>query len=312
MVAEISVGHGTPQRASLALRARPGGRRLRFMGPLRGPRPDWLDCVAPVHYVSDSGRVVPARCNSHRARTCAPCASRYRSRVKRLVHDGIDHLRGRGLQLGMLTFTAPGENDHRGTNFVGGPRPPGLCPCTSSLGDPGLWNADAGRRWNHLRTLLRRQFPGLEFFRAVEFQDRGLIHLHVVVAHARGLDHDALQWIRATAIHCGFGCSTDYRPDVSPTYVSKYVSKSLDDKHAAPWTQLDETTGELTPVVNPRFRTSSTSHGWPIRMAEIVAAQRDSARRYAAALNPWDDETPYRAETPEAGARSGVPPDPLF
>ncbi len=257
------------------------------MGPLRGPGPAGLDCVQPVLYVSDGGREVVARCNAHRAKQCPPCASRYRYRVKRLVHDGIDTFARRGLSSGMLTFTAPGDPGHRSVNWFGPYGEPD-CRCCRALADPGLWNASAGRRWNHLRTLIRRRYPGLDFHRAAEFQVRGLIHLHVTVAYAETLD---LQWIRDRAIDAGFGCSTDWQPEVKPGYVAKYVTKSLDVMDTVPWSSVDESTGEVAPARTPRMRTWSCSRSWPVTMKMIAETNRASALRRAEFLRSGGDRT---------------------
>jgi hypothetical protein len=248
-------------------------------------------------YVSDGGRQAVARCNAHRSKQCPPCAARYRYRVKRLVHDGVDALSGRGRSTGMLTFTAPGDPGHRSVNWFG-PYGEAGCRCARALSDQGLWNASAGKRWNHLRTVLRRRYPELDFHRAAEFQVRGLIHLHVTVAYAETLD---LQWIRDRAIDAGFGCSTDWQPVVKPGYVAKYVTKSLDVMDTVPWSVVDGETGEISHAATPRMRTWSCSRSWPVTMKEIAETNK---RQAMARYQSW------RAEQDRSAGVEGVAEQP--
>ena len=296
--------------------ARPAAGRLRFRGPLRGPRPPGMECVQPVLYVSDRGERVTSRCNAHRAKQCAPCAARYRYRVKRLVHDGIDTLAARGRRTGMLTFTAPGDPGHSSANWVGGPYGEPNCRCARALTDPGLWNASAGRRWNHLRTVLRRRYPDLDFHRAAEFQDgkrggqaRMLLHLHVTVAYTGTLD---LQWIRDRAIDAGFGCGVDWLPEVKPGYVAKYVTKSLDDMRDAPWSESSCVTGEIVPAATPRLRTWSCSQSWPVTMRVITETNRRQAAAWALGLRALGEPAAVgeRVAEQREPAVAGEPPPP--
>ena len=118
-----------------------------------------LDCERPLEALCRGcdARAVWA-CGGHRASRCKPCAARYRRRVREVAVSGT--ARAEGL-VGMLTLTAPGDRAHRLPDRS-------WCPCTPRGGvDLADWNASHSKRWNHLRTLLRREFPDVQFFRAI-------------------------------------------------------------------------------------------------------------------------------------------------
>lgn len=184
----------------------------------------------------------------------------------------------------MFTFTAPSDKgEHR--------LPSGdVCPCTPPGGvDLARWNASHSRRWNHLRTLLRREFPGVEFIRGVEVQDRGALHDHVV-AYFPGGRLPSVSFLRSLAIRAGFGHSVDVAPcepgsKKAAYYVSKYVTKACDQRSDVPWwgEVVDRRTGELSwGVTEGRYRTWSSSRAWGITMAEARAEAADYARVKAA------------------------------
>lgn len=285
--------------------------RMRPVGYVRGGSAPGVDCARPLQWVChDCGAGDLRPCQNHRRSKCRPCSGRYRRAVARVIDEGLKRASDDGLSAWMMTLTAPGENEHRGLNWVGAQRPEGICPCTSSMTDRGLWNASASRRWNHLLTLLRREFPDFDFKRVAEFQDgkrgglgRMLIHYHVIVIARKSLDWNR---IRDLAIRAGFGCGTEVSRDIPARYLAKYVSKSLDDVQAAPWSTVDLETGEVLPVLNPRLRTHSQSRGWPCTLREVRAANRDAARRRAAHLLALPSDTPISADLVEpAPALSG-------
>jgi hypothetical protein len=98
------------------------------------------------------------------------------------------------------------------------------------------------------------------------------------------------------AVRAGFGCVLDLRPvrsgrDVRSvcSYVSKYVTKSSDQRQDVPWSRivqvLDEETGELSDLVNPdpTYRTWSASRGYGLTMRAIREALRAHVTRPAVA-----------------------------
>lgn len=160
----------------------------------------------------------------------------------------------------------------------------------------GSWNAAAGVYWDRLRRSLVREFPGLQFFRAVELQERGVIHLHVIVwSPGRRVTAPAVQ---PFALAAGFGCNvkvTHAGEDVTrfARYVTKYVTKATDGRGDCPWERLDEETGELRSVP-ATYRTWSQSMGFGCRMREheeaIAAQRRRHAERLRAAADVLDGQ----------------------
>ena len=156
-----------------------------------------------------------------------------------------------------------------------------VCPCTPAGGvDLARWNASHSKRWNHVRTELRRQHPGLEFFRGVEVQRRGALHDHAMVWSPTPLSAKA---IRAVALRAGFGHSVDLAPAAPGSkraayYVSKYVTKATDSREDVPWwgDEIDYDTGEVTEGLVPgRYRTWSCSRGWGLTMRAVRAQARE-------------------------------------
>jgi hypothetical protein len=244
------------------------------------------DCDRPVLWLCDHCKSTrQGRCNSHRSRRCPRCAGRYQKDVHRLVAEGLHGHNTNGWVTGMLTLTAPGRDPHNRLDFVTGRgrAEEYICGCESSLGDPGLWNAEASYRWHRLRTSIRRRYPDFEYVRAVEVQDRGLIHYHLAAANPGSLD---LQWIRDEAVRCGFGCSTQWEAVANPHYLAKYVTKSL-EADGLLWTEINTETGELVQVDDPRLRTMSRSMSWGITLKMLRERRRLEARRRAADLQAY-------------------------
>jgi hypothetical protein len=154
------------------------------------------------------------------------------------------------------------------------------------VGGLGSWNASAGKRWNVLRGALARLYPGMEFFRAVETQERGAIHLHVIVWTPIPL---VLKDVQPLAMSAGFGCVIDYEPATAgdtrqAAYVSKYVTKATDQRRETPWDVLDRETGEVVAVKDARYRVWSASRGWGMTMKIVEQGIRSAAQKRAAVL----------------------------
>jgi hypothetical protein len=217
---------------------------------------------------------------------------------------------GRAGYLGMLTFTSPSPDEHLAwvvdwDRRTERPR----CGCHKRLeGGLGLWNASASSRWNHLRTLLAREYPGQEFLKAVEVQERGALHLHVIHWSPEPID---LTVVQALAVRAGFGCVLDYAPCAPGSrraayYVAKYVTKACDQRGAVPWDVVNTWTGEVEAVEQARYRTWSSSRGWGMTMRMLRDAIRAAAERRAAAAR--GEQPAIVAGQVEAPAPSGDPP----
>ena len=188
----------------------------------------------------------------------------------------------------MLTVTAPTEDEHLGwvVDWDGKSSRP-VCSCDRHMvGGLGSWNASAGKKWNRLRGELARLHPGMVFLRAVEVQERGAIHLHVIVWTPDPLN---LVQVQGLALDAGFGCVIDFKPAASgdtrqATYVSKYVTKATDQRGQVPWDVLDRETGEVAAVAEAKFRTWSCSRDWGLTMKALEAGIREAAQKRAALL----------------------------
>lgn len=222
-----------------------------------------------------------------------------------------------GRTISFLTLNAPGERAHSRWGLRG--RSSGVpCSCHELTRD-GLaaWNVTAGHRWHVLMTSLRRAYPDLQYLRAVEPQQRGAMHLHVMLATWGGVDPEVVQ---AIALRVGFGCVMDLKPldladdddtsaRLASSYLSKYVTKSADGRHDVAWEGPHPLTGELVPV-RARYRTWSASRGWGVQMKTVVAAIRRSsqvaAERLAGPPDPVELEVP--GQTSLTLETSGAPP----
>ncbi len=180
----------------------------------------------------------------------------------------------------LLTLTAPGSKAHRLPNGD-------WCPCTAPDGtDLAAWNTAHSKAWNHFRTLLRREYPSVQFFRGVEVQKRGALHDHAMTHADEPLD---LVLIRRLAIRAGFGHSVDLAPCVPGSrkaayYVSKYVTKATDSREVVPWLgeRVDLKTGEVSVGLVPgRYRTWSMSREWGDTMATVRTRAGEYARMVA-------------------------------
>jgi hypothetical protein len=151
----------------------------------------------------------------------------------------------------------------------------------------------------------------LEFLRAVEVQDRGALHLHILVWSPEPLDVVRVQDLALTA---GFGCVLDLAP-IEPGskrhayYVSKYVTKACDSRDAVPWMVEveDEETGELLMVRrDASYRAWSSSRSWGLTMRVIkarcaAAARAAAAHRREVVLLLDDASSPSGATEVDAG-----------
>lgn len=289
--------------SAVCVGSRDGSHRMRVVGYLRGPRPHGLPCLQPLRVVCrhpGCAAETAIRCNGHRQSRCAPCASRYRARLSRLAQHGILAREGSGAA-GMLTVTAPGVEGH--SEFIPGrPGDHGPCGCWKAARD-GLerWNPSAAARWNHLRTLLDREYPGMVYVRAAEVQKRGALHFHVLLWSPKPV---VLQRMRELAMRAGFGCSVDWAPCDPGSrrwayYLAKYITKSTDERDHVPWKveRLNKRTGEIRLMHSTAtFRTWSSSRDWGLTMKQIREALRAAAQRQAS-LTP----------APPAGSPAVVP-----
>lgn len=139
------------------------------------------------------------RCGSRIASKCTACAELYRGDWAAIARSGVFDPAVERYRFYLLTLTAPSFGRvHRV------PRSPGKrvkrCGCgdTHDLADVALrgvpldpstydyagqvsWNRDAGVLWDRTRRRVRDRWNTAEFFLVREWQDRGVLHLHVLV-----------------------------------------------------------------------------------------------------------------------------------
>lgn len=164
-------------------------------------------------------------CGTRRASLCRACSDLYKGDARVLIRQGLDD--GLGLASAFVTFTAPSFGTVHRAIKNGAPchEAPGLCAHGRPLGcairhrqdderigapicedcydyeGSVLFNALAGKLWQRSTIALRRQLARtlgltvkdfntclrLSYVKVVEFQRRGVIHLHVIIR----LDHQA-------------------------------------------------------------------------------------------------------------------------
>lgn len=268
-------------------------------------------------------------CGSSDEDKCKPCEVKYRRRVRTVAREPLLVARpGSTIQ---LTITAPGARPHclrhRSVRELVHVQPDGtekyesicqcdftetdgtheMCPCTvpgkmlNSPDEIARWNLSAVARWNDFCTDIRRhipQFRNFEYFKAVEPQERGAIHVHALIIAKQVLRIDATvhALFRKYAILHGFGHQIDIqviangRDDKSSIikaarYVAKYVSKTLSDgrkKVLLPERSL------TTPGPNGkqrfysidrkkpyRYRAWTASRGWGMSLHRVIEIQTE-------------------------------------
>lgn len=299
---------------------------LGFHVPSASPR-----CVRPQVLVCHGGGVVVLPCESASPRrhgrrmiVCKPCAERYGVMVKQVAR-GPAVLAQPGHLL-FMTLTAPGNSPHcmvarKGFKCHGDGITCGhnrQCPCTPKPVDLAEWNGLAAHRWNRFwqefkRACERRGFH-VEYFRAVETQERFALHEHLLITIDRPfmVDNKFRKQMRDLAIRFGYGHEFDLETTVPvgesvagsrrisaqlvSSYVSKYVAKSASERPLVPWKRwrdpvdqvpeqvvIDEPTGEILewlpgqPAVAGSarsYRTWTCSRGWGSSLKSVRSARR--------------------------------------
>jgi hypothetical protein len=162
-------------------------------------------CVRP--FKTKSGQYV--RCSSRVRSACPSCAELYRGDWAAIARSGVFDARVERFRFYLLTLTAPSFGRvHRVPRSESGRLTRCGCGDTHTARDAGLrgvpldparydyagqvaWNRDAGVLWDRTRRRLRDRWATGEFFLVREWQDRGVLHLHVLVRVAREEAPDA-------------------------------------------------------------------------------------------------------------------------
>jgi hypothetical protein len=263
----------------------------RFVQRLSGPV-EGVKCERPIELLTPGDVVVRVRCR-YTDGSCELCAWTQQQNVRRVAHSGV-MLPGRTY---MLTLTAPGEREHRLPSGA-------LCKCTPVGGvDLKTWNGRMVDRWNDLSRALARQLgvERIEYFKAVEVQKRGALHMHILIR----LDGECAPWtlaeLRKLVMHHGYGHAVDLglvEDERAAFYVSKYVAKSSTERKSVPYVNCR--TGEVGPG---RWRTWTASRRWGASMATVRLAQRLWCVEQAARVE---------ADEPEARGPAGAAGRPIY
>lgn len=304
----VTQGPGS-ERATLPPRVGDCSHRMRVVGGVRQGQDTRLDCERPLRAVClDCEHVDFWRCDSY---TCGPCGELKRRRLHRLVDNGAGIHLANGMLGYFVTLTAPGTADH--LRWYQGTRPKERhrCYCHDHGMTDGWWNGGESKCWNRLRTALTRDRRVI-FAGAVETQQRGLLHRHVLLFTDRVLLHEEVQ---ALALAAGYGCVLDLEPvksvEKAARYIAKYVTKSSCERAAVPWEVLDPETGELVGK-RATYRLWSSSRRWGVTMREIRATQSAQARARARYLEELAAALATEAGTAGSGTEANLrgSPDP--
>lgn len=290
---------------------------MRVVGSVRAGEATRLDCERPLRVVCVSGcsRVEFWRCDSY---TCATCSEGKKRRLIRLIEDGAGYQDAKGLRAYFVTLTAPGERDHFRWYQGKRPRERVICGCHEHGQSLAFWNTQESACWNRLRTAITRT-ARVQFVGAVEPQERGALHRHVLMFTDAQLDYAEVQ---EQALAAGYGCVLDMQPLESrkqiARYLAKYVGKGASGRAKVPWLSVvvqdyDRHTGELIEVSKPpTYRLWSSSRHWGVTMKEIKAAQGAQARQRAMYLRDLeallDGQDSRSAAGLEPGSEGQEPP----
>ena len=157
-------------------------------------------CARPIKTTTG----VWVRCGSRVKSRCESCAELYRGDWAAIARSGIFDGPVDNFRFYLLTLTAPSFGQvHRvpraadargvkcGCGLQHGAADAGLrgVPLDASTYDYAgqvAWNRDAGLLWDRTRRRIRDRWDSLEYFIVREWQDRGVLHVHVLVRIARG------------------------------------------------------------------------------------------------------------------------------
>lgn len=287
------------------------GRRMQVVGYLPVAAARRVDCERPLRAVCRGCDASEQwACGNSSSAKCAPCSDRVRRLYARVIEQGLAD--GGGFAY-FLTLTAPSNAPHR--QWVQGKvthRPD--CDCWDHGLTMGQWNRQESACWNRLRTAIGRIGGDFAYAGAVEAQDRGALHRHVVIRTAEPLDSRELQRL---ALVAGYGCVMDLQKITSPAamgrYLSKYVTKG-GDRERVPWesVKVNLRTGELIVATSPTYRLRSQSRSWGPTMAgmrAIAGAQARARAMYLRELAQLLDQADVSAGAGPA-LDASVPTDP--
>lgn len=157
-------------------------------------------CVRPVELLNTAtGELIAVRCGSRSEKRCSGCSWLYKKDTAKILRSGLCERPGLGaFRFFFLTLTAPSFG---ACHVVAKRGERKRCRCGvwhDALRDADLrgvpldcgkydyeaqaaFNYQVGALWNVTLTMLRKALPDLEFAKVFEWQQRGAIHLHVIL-----------------------------------------------------------------------------------------------------------------------------------
>jgi hypothetical protein len=278
-------------------------------------------CARPIK--TKSG--VWVRCGSRVKSRCESCAELYRGDWAAIARSGVFDGPVEPYRFYFLTLTAPSFGSvHRvpreGKGAVAecgcgvrhgsdesGLRGVPLDPASYDYAGQVAWNRDAGLLWDRTRRRVRDRWDSAEYFIVREWQDRGVLHVHVLVrikrteapaaetlrdsartaVAASKVDGSLVEWgaqARCDAFRAdGDGAKTIWYLSKALNYVMKDVVAHGGETHPQVWAHLgvleraaremrcsrDCKAGECTSRVHDRYGARS----------QVVSASRRTARR---------------------------------
>jgi hypothetical protein len=278
-------------------------------------------CARPIK--TKSG--VWVRCGSRVKSRCESCAELYRGDWAAIARSGIFDGPVERYRFYLLTLTAPSfgrvhrvpRAGKRGVSACGcgvrhasvdsGVRGVPLDPSSYDYAGQVAWNRDAGLLWDRTRRRVRDRWDSAEYFIVREWQDRGVLHVHVLVridqseapaaealrdaarsaVAASKVDGSLVEWgaqARCDAFRAdGDGAKTIWYLSKALNYVMKDVVAHDGETHPRVWAHLGALEraaremhcsrecrgGECTSRVHDRYGARS----------QVVSASRKTARR---------------------------------
>lgn len=232
-------------------------------------------CSRPVKLSSG----IWVRCASRVKSRCESCSDLYAKDWAAIARSGVFDGPVEQYRFYLLTLTAPSFGAVHRVPKTGVSNKRCRCGATHSAKDAGLrgvpldntsydysgqvaWNRDSGILWTNTVRRMRDRWDSLEFFVVREWQDRGVLHLHVIVRIARAeapapatlrdiartatavskIDGNMVEW--GTQAKCdafradGDGAKTIWYLSKALRYVLKDVVLAASDDSPASWRHL--------------------------------------------------------------------------
>ena len=201
-------------------------------------------CSRP--YEVQSGLFI--RCKSRVKSKCPSCAELYRGDWAAIARSGVFDGPVQNFRFYLLTLTAPSIGRvHRV------PRSPDAaaracgCGVVHTMADGGLrgvpldaetydyagqvaWNRDSGLLWDRTRRRIRDRWDSTEFFIVREWQERGVLHVHVLLRISRAESPDAAV--------LGEAARTAVAASKALNYVMKDTARAELGGHNRAWSHL--------------------------------------------------------------------------